>query len=297
MPELPEVETVRKGLSESVLGAQIESARIRHSRVIRRHDAGRQDFINCVTGTEISNVHRRGKFLWLELAFDEQPDFALVAHLGMSGQFRLSTKQRVVDRHARATFRLADGRTLVFRDQRTFGWLLAVDWDGAEVPEPVRHIALDPFDPSYRRDQVAVAMARSNSGIKRLLLSQHLVSGVGNIYADEALWRAGIHPDTSGRVLAVQGCTQVLEEATSVMTAALEAGGTSFDPLYVSVNGESGWFDRSLDAYGREGLPCRRCGQAIVRERFTNRSSHRCPSCQPPPFEHEAFQVRDEVAQ
>ena len=284
MPELPEVETVRRGLSDSVVGARIESARVRHPRAIRRHELGRRDFVDRVAGYEILAVRRRGKFLWWQLAARDQPQLALIAHLGMSGQFRLTDKQRVVDRHARATFRLADTRTVVFRDQRTFGWLRVDDWDGDGVPEPVRHIGLDPFDPAYDQKQVANGMARSESGIKRLLLSQNLVSGVGNIYADEALWRAQVHPETAGSSLAEEGCSRVLDQVTAVMSAALDAGGTSFDPLYVSVNGESGWFDRSLDAYGREGLPCRRCGHAILRERFTNRSSHRCPECQPAPF-------------
>ncbi len=283
MPELPEVETVRRGLATAVLAAEIVSVQVRHPRVVRRQPGGAGHFTGALVGSQITAVRRRGKFLWLELSDGGSDGAALVAHLGMSGQFRITTKQRIHDQHARAALRLADGRTLLFRDQRTFGWLLISDIGTAGVPAAVEHIGRDPFDPDYDLDAVAARLASSNSGIKRQLLGQTVVSGVGNIYADEALWRAQVYPETPGAALGQPGCAEVLAQAQSVMSAALAAGGTSFDPLYVAVNGESGWFERSLDVYGREGEPCRRCGAAILRERFTNRSSHRCPNCQAPP--------------
>lgn len=284
MPELPEVETVRRGLASAVLAADIVSAQVRHRRVVRRQPGGARHFTSALAGSRITSVQRRGKYLWLELADGGCDGAALVAHLGMSGQFRVTEKQRIHDNHARAALRLADGRTLLFRDQRTFGWLLLSDIGTIGVPEAVAHIGRDPFDPEYDLAAVAARLAASNSGIKRQLLGQTVVSGVGNIYADEALWRAGVYPETPGAVLGEQGCAEVLTQAQAVMAAALAAGGTSFDPLYVAVNGESGWFERSLDVYGREGEPCRRCGAPILRERFTNRSSHRCPNCQAPPL-------------
>lgn len=282
MPELPEVETVRRGLAEAVTGSQIVGLRVRHPRAVRRQPGGAREFVARCTGRGIAAVNRRGKYLWLTLRESDGADGALVAHLGMSGQFRISDRKRVVDPHVRVVLRLADGRALLFRDQRTFGWVLAADTDDEGTPDPVAHIALDPFDPGYDARSAAARMAASQSGIKRLLLAQTMVSGVGNIYADEALWRAAVHPDTSGRQLEESGCLVVLQHAAAVMSDALAAGGTSFDPLYVAVNGESGWFSRSLDAYGRAGEACRRCGAIIIRERFTNRSSHRCPECQPP---------------
>ena len=121
------------------------------------------------------------------------------------------------------------------------------------------------------------------SGIKRVLLNQEIVSGIGNIYADEALWRARLHCEAPANGLSKAKVAELLQAARDVMTAALAVGGTSFDSLYVNVNGASGYFDRSLAAYGREGLPCLRCGRAMVREPFMNRSSFRCPSCQRPP--------------
>ncbi len=284
MPELPEVETVRRGLAAALDAATIRTARVRHRRAVRRQPGGTKEFTGLISGRPIRAVRRRGKYLWLDLGPGDA-GLALVAHLGMSGQFRMSDKTRVVDRHARVTLSLADGRTCVFRDQRTFGWLLVARYAADGTPVPVAHVGRDPFDPRYDPAGVAQRLAGSASGIKRLLLAQTMVSGIGNIYADESLWRASVHPDTPGYALGVAGCAAVLDQAREVMGEALEAGGTSFDPLYVAVNGESGWFARSLDVYGRAGQPCRRCGAAIVRERFTNRSSHRCPACQPPPLE------------
>jgi len=151
------------------------------------------------------------------------------------------------------------------------------------VPTSITHIALDPLDPNFDDRATARAIRRKDTEIKRVLLDQSVVSGIGNIYADEALWRSrlnGRRPTsrlTNGQVI------ELLDHARDVMTSALDQGGTSFDSLYVNVNGESGYFERSLDAYGREGEPCRRCGAPIRREAFMNRSSFRCPRCQPAP--------------
>jgi formamidopyrimidine-DNA glycosylase len=277
MPELPEVETVRRGLQDHLVGRRLEAVTALHPRVVRRQSGGAAEFVARTLGRRVTAVRRRGKYLWLVL---DDGDEAIVAHLGMSGQFRHMAAAPTTDAHLRVLWTLDDGSVLAFRDQRTFGWVLA-DRVGPEgVPRVVAHIAADPFEPGYDPAAVISAIRRSRSGIKRILLAQTVVSGVGNIYADEALWRAGVHPEHPGDRLSRRRAGAVLEAAREVMAAALAAGGTSFDPLYVAVNGESGWFDRSLSVYGREGLPCPRCGRPIVRERFTNRSSHRCPHCQ-----------------
>lgn len=275
MPELPEVETVRRGLVQRVQGRTLTTADIEHPRTSRRQPGGPEEFRERVAGRTVTAVGRRGKYLWLEL--DGGPE-VVAAHLGMSGQFRVVDGVEP-DPHRRAQWRLDDGRTLVYRDQRTFGWLLA-DELVDDVPHAAAHIARDPFDPAYDPGAAAGALRRSSAGVKRVLLAQTVVSGVGNIYADEALWRVRLHPETPARRLSAARARDLLGAATDVMTEALAAGGTSFDPLYVSVNGDSGWFDRSLAVYGREGEPCDRCGAPIVREQFTNRSSHRCPRCQ-----------------
>jgi len=160
---------------------------------------------------------------------------------------------------------------------------LSVSAGGAGLPPEIAHIARDPLDEQFDLDDVVRRVRRRTSGIKRLLLDQNLVSGVGNIYADEALWRARLHGERPGERLTGPQVRELLGHVRDVMTDALAQGGTSFDALYVNVNGESGYFDRSLHAYGREGEPCDRCGTAIRRVAFMNRSSYFCPRCQPVP--------------
>jgi formamidopyrimidine-DNA glycosylase len=280
MPELPEVEIVRRGLDAHVTGRTITAVRVHHPRAVRRHEAGPADLTGRLLGSSITGTGRRGKFLWLLLDGGD----ALVVHLGMSGQMLLGEVART--EHLRIATLLDDGTALSFVDQRTFGgWMLAelVTVDGSEVPEPVAHIARDPLDPLFDRDAVVNVLRRKHSEIKRQLLDQTVVSGIGNIYADESLWRAKVNGARLADALSRQKLAAVLDRATDVMRDALGQGGTSFDSLYVNVNGESGYFDRSLDAYGREGEPCRRCGTLIRREKFMNRSSYYCPKCQPRP--------------
>lgn len=280
MPELPEVETVRRGLEPVVVGRRVLRVSVLSHRPLRRQAEGERAFSDWLTGARITSVQRRGKYLWWWLADTQRP--ALVAHLGMSGQFRTGTSQDGFGPHERVRFELDDGAVLSFVDQRTFGWVLA-DTAVGDVPASVEHIARDPFDERFDLRGAAARMRSRRTGVKRALLDQTLVSGIGNIYADEALWRAKMHPSHATDSLSRSAATAVLGAAAEVMAAALQAGGTSFDPLYVHVNGESGWFSRDLAVYGREGEPCRRCGRAILREAFANRSSYRCPGCQPLP--------------
>jgi formamidopyrimidine-DNA glycosylase len=300
MPELPEVEVVRRGLQAHVVGKTITAVRVHHPRAVRRHDAGPADLTARLLGARITGTDRRGKYLWLLLETQDQArgqgsDTALVVHLGMSGQMLLGggTPSRGAARgtvpradHVRISALLDDGTVLSFADQRTFGgWLLAdlVTVDGSVVPVPVAHLARDPLDPRFDADAVVKVLRRKHSELKRQLLDQQVVSGIGNIYADEALWRAKVHGARIAATLSRRQLAAVLDAAADVMRDALAKGGTSFDSLYVNVNGESGYFDRSLDAYGREGESCRRCGAVMRREKFMNRSSFYCPRCQPPP--------------
>lgn len=291
MPELPEVEVVRRGLQAHVVGKTITAVRVHHPRAVRRHEAGPADLTARLLDARITGTDRRGKYLWLLL----DADTALVVHLGMSGQMLLGagTPSREAARgkvpraeHVRISALLDDGTVLSFADQRTFGgWMLAdlVEVDGSVVPEPVAHLARDPLDPRYDVDAVVKVLRGKHSELKRQLLDQQVVSGIGNIYADEALWRAKVNGFRLAATLTRRQLTAVLDAAADVMRDALAQGGTSFDSLYVNVNGESGYFDRSLDAYGREGESCRRCGAVIRREKFMNRSSFYCPKCQPRP--------------
>lgn len=279
MPELPEVETVRQGLATWVVGREIAAVEVRHPRTVRRHLPGPDHFAATLTGRRLLAVRRRGKFLWLPLDSGD----ALLAHLGMSGQLLLRPAAAPDETHLRVRFRFADdGPQLRFVDQRTFGGL-AVSLNGAELPPEIAHIARDPLEDGFDEPTFVAALRRRRVGVKTALLDQSLISGVGNIYADEALWRARLHGQRRCDSLTAAAAHRLLGHVRDVLTEAIKAGGTSFDALYVNVNGESGWFDRSLDVYGREGLPCRRCGTAIRREPFANRSSYSCPRCQPRP--------------
>jgi formamidopyrimidine-DNA glycosylase len=277
VPELPEVETVRDGLERHVVGRTIHAVAVLHPRAVRRDHRGPAGFAAALTGRRVVAARRRGKYLWLPLDSGD----ALLGHLGMSGQLLVQQPGHPDERHLRVRFDLGDLQ-LRFVDQRMFGGL-SLSEGGAELPPEIAHIARDPFDPEFDDDLFVARVRRRTAGVKRLLLDQTLVSGVGNIYADEALWHARIHGDRPGERLRPTDVRRVLAQARAVMGAALVQGGTSFDALYVNVNGESGYFDRSLHAYGRAGEACDRCGTPIRRVEFMNRSSFFCPRCQPVP--------------
>ncbi|HJR37673.1 MAG TPA: bifunctional DNA-formamidopyrimidine glycosylase/DNA-(apurinic or apyrimidinic site) lyase [Nocardioidaceae bacterium] len=278
MPELPEVEVVRVGLETHVVGRTITAVDVLHPRPVRRHPAGPTDFAAALAGRRITAARRRGKYLWLPLDTGD----AILAHLGMSGQMLVQPADAPAERHLRVRFALDGPHQLRFVDQRMFGGL-AISTGGAELPPEIAHIARDPMDPAFDDEAFLTRLRKRTAGVKRLLLDQTLVSGIGNIYADEALWLARLHGDRPGHRLRRTDAVNLLAGVRTVMAAALAQGGTSFDALYVNVNGESGYFDRSLEAYGRAGEPCSRCGTPISRVAFMNRSSFFCPTCQPPP--------------
>jgi len=279
VPELPEVEVVRRGLAAGITGRRITAVEVLHPRPVRRHLPGADDFAASLAGRTFAEPRRRGKYLWLPLTDGD----AVLAHLGMSGQFRLDPADAPLVPNTRVLFRFADGDPeLRFVDQRMFGGL-SLSPGGAELPAEVAHIGRDPFDPEFDLAAAVARLRAKRTGIKRALLDQQLVSGIGNIYADEALWAARLHYAWPTQALTRARATAVLTAATEVMRSALGHGGTSFDSLYVNVNGSSGYFDRSLAVYGQEGRPCPRCGTPIRREPFMNRSSFRCPRCQRAP--------------
>jgi formamidopyrimidine-DNA glycosylase len=291
VPELPEVETVRDGLQRWVAGRTIAAVEVRHPRAVRRHLAGGDDLAARLTGLRIEAASRRGKYLWLPLAGPHgSTGDSLIAHLGMSGQLLVRAPDAPDEKHLHVRITFTDGeRELRFVDQRTFGGVLldrlvpTADRPDEYVPGQIAHIARDPIDPHFDDALFSVRLRRRGSEVKRALLDQSLLSGIGNIYADESLWRARLHGERRCAALPRAAVTELLAEVRGVLSDALRAGGTSFDALYVNVNGESGYFDRSLAVYGQEGRPCPRCGTPIRRTAFMNRSSFFCPSCQRAP--------------
>ncbi|CAN7306834.1 bifunctional DNA-formamidopyrimidine glycosylase/DNA-(apurinic or apyrimidinic site) lyase [Microbacterium sp. LjRoot45] len=305
MPELPEVEVVRAGLEPAVTGALVLGADVRDIRALTRHPGDAASFERAVVGRRFAAAARRGKFLWLPFqragaARDEDsvlPADAVVAHLGMSGQLLLRAVDAPPERHERIRIHLTHPEhgelAVVFADQRTFGSLAVDDliptpdgapggWgaSAAQVPTQVAHIARDPLDPAFSESSFRARLGRTESAIKRVLLDQTVASGIGNIYADESLWSARIHPETPASSLSTRAVNRLLHDVRIVLERALAEGGTSFDAQYVNVNGQAGYFAHSLRAYGRTGEPCPRCGRPIVRVSFTNRSSHYCAHCQ-----------------
>ena len=290
MPELPEVEVVRLGLQPAVTGATVTAVEVFDERSLRRHDGPAEDFIDRLTGARFRGASRRGKFLWLPLdGASDAPIEALVTHLGMSGQVLLRAPD-VDDARTRIRLTLehpAHGPIrLNFVDQRIFGSMTldslvpTADHPDERVPRQVQHIARDPLDPHFDDRAYLRRLAGKNTTVKRALLDQTLISGIGNIYADEALWAARVHYDQPTATLSRPKSTRLLAEVRHVLHKALAEGGTSFDAQYKNVNGQSGYFEHSLNAYGRQGEPCPRCGRPIVREQFMNRGSHFCPFCQ-----------------
>lgn len=295
MPELPEVETVRAGIADHAGGYLITGVHVSAPRVIRTQAGGAAGLAGLLEGRTIAGAHRRGKFMWLRLKDGDEPeDHALMIHLGMSGQVLIKEPNSQPHRHLRVRLDLlgpaGEKREMWYVDQRMFGYLatapLADDPHGSElIPSPMAHIGPDLLEAalapgSPHRTALSRRIRRSNRGIKTILLDQEFISGIGNIYADETLWRTRLHYARPASRLTAGKVEEVLGAATDVLQEALAAGGTSFDELYVDVEGEQGYFERSLAAYGREGEPCHRCGRIIVRENFQNRSSFRCPSCQ-----------------
>jgi len=318
MPELPEVEVVRRGLARWVRGRTITGVDVLDARSIRRHALGTEDFIGNLEHATVLDVVRRGKFLWMPLAMSESPDpgteinredlpkVALMAHLGMSGQLLMQDPDVADEKHLKVRIRLssADGmpEQLRFVDQRIFGGLFVTslvptldrgpgglgETPLPEIAEEASHIARDPLDPFFSFDAFYRKVRGRKTGLKRALLDQSVISGIGNIYADEALWRARLHYARATDTLRRADAERLIEAVKDVMNAALDAGGTSFDSLYVNVNGDSGYFARSLNAYGRAGELCSRCEarglrSIMKREQFMNRSSYTCPVCQPRP--------------
>lgn len=335
MPELPEVEVVRRGIATWAAGRQVRDVVVHDHRSLRRYAEGATHFIQQLTGMTLATPQRRGKFLWIPLhhqgsqpgqpagensqAAEDQPSQALVIHLGMSGQVLMQPACAELEKHLKVTVQLAEQQPgpasdqpqttglsapdqLRFVDQRIFGGMQLSELvpagglptrtpspqqprlhSSGQVPAVATHIAPDPLEPVVTAESFFTALRRRRTGLKRALLDQSMISGVGNIYADEALWLAKLHYARRTETITRAQASRLLAATEQVMAAALEAGGTSFDALYVNVNGESGYFERSLQVYGQDGRECTACAASIRRDKFMGRSSYWCPRCQPRP--------------
>lgn len=285
MPELPEVETVRRGLEHLIGGFQINDIQIYDRRSLKRNVGNEVEFKKELIGLRLEQFERRGKFLWIPLSQDR----SLVTHLGMSGQILVRNPAQPLDKFERIRISVQKARkNLEFRfvDQRLFGGIYLDDLvqtnSYGTIPKSVMHIAPDPLESIFDIERVARVFAGRIAGIKSLIMNQQILSGIGNIYADETLWLSRIHYLTPGASLEKNKIKRVIQVAQEVLSEAVNQGGTSFDQQYKNVNGESGTFSQSLNAYGRTGLPCPRCGTNIKRDAWSNRGSHFCPRCQKP---------------
>ena len=277
MPELPEVEMTRRHLDEAIKGRRLTRVRTTHARTARHNAGGPNEIDERLEGRTVLRVGRKGKFLAAPLD-DGQ---TLVAHLGMSGRFTIGDPSEVEPAHTHFRARLDDGREVRFIDPRTFGFVAVVNSDEMEG-SGLSRVGPDAWDTTPSVEDLAAALARRTAPIKALLLDQVILSGLGNIYADEALHMAGIHPLQPGGGLSEAELKRLLEATRMVLGDAIDNGGTSLDDMtYLLPDGRAGENLERLRVYGRTDLPCPRCGTPIQRIVIRARSSHYCPNCQP----------------
>jgi formamidopyrimidine-DNA glycosylase len=272
MPELPEVETVAQGLRASLVGCTIMGVEVRWARSVIPPDP--DAFARQLTGRTVTGVERRGKWVVIELSGDG----ALLVHLRMTGQLVLEPAGSPDDRHVRVLFALDDGGRLRFSDMRKFGRLWLVD----DPVEALGGLGPEPLAEGFTAVRLGEMLAQRRGRIKPLLLNQRFLAGLGNIYADEALWRARVHPLRRADTLTRAEVDRLHEAIRSVLRAAIAGGGTTLrDAAYQQADGRAGEFAERLAAYGRVGEPCPRCGAVIERIRVSQRSTHYCARCQP----------------
>ena len=277
MPELPEAETIRRQLEREVLGRRITAARALTPRSVRRHRSCR-DFAACVAGRKVTAVGRRGKAVILTL----DDSRTLIIRLGMTGVIRVTPASEPRTKHTHVILSLDDGRDLRFEDVRKFGEAhvtIGTAWE--QIPD-LAHYGPEPLSPQFTRAYLRAGLRRRPGKIKLALMDQKFIAGLGNIYTDEALWRARVHPMRPGNSLTPPEVARLHRAIRAVLREAIARGGTSAkDETYRDVYGRPGYFRLDLAVYQRSGEPCPRCGAAIKRLPLGGRSTHFCPTCQP----------------
>ncbi|CAM4320854.1 DNA-formamidopyrimidine glycosylase [Paenibacillus tarimensis] len=274
MPELPEVETVRRTLIELVAGRTIERVTVTLPRIIQR-PAEPEQFADMLAGRRIETVERRGKFL--RIVLDE---LVLVSHLRMEGRYGLYKSDEPVEKHTHVIFHFTDGTELRYKDVRQFGTMhIFLPGEEFQYP-PLNKLGIEPLDGVFTPESLRSALGRRTTKIKPLLLNQQYIVGLGNIYVDEALFAAGIHPERTADTLKKDEWIRLHTAIVETLGRAVEAGGSSIKS-YVNGQGEMGLFQYSLQVYGREQEPCRRCGSVISKSVVGGRGTHVCIQCQP----------------
>lgn len=293
MPELPEVETVRRGLERTVVGRRIARVEVGRERTVRR--TSRDAVVNGLTGATVLAAQRRGKYLLAPLDTGD----TLMVHLRMTGQLLLSGPGATRPPHTHVVMHLAaepasgrdgadpsvghDAAELWFVDPRTFGEVVVFDPEHADVEMPeLSALGLDPLADQWGPDELGVLLRRRTTHLKPLLLDQHVIAGIGNIYADEILHAAHLHPDLPGTALSRRDVVRIYDEMQRILTASVRAGGSTLrDAQYVDLMGEGGSYQDDHRVYGRAGERCTTCGRGFVRRLVhSGRSTHYCPVCQ-----------------
>ncbi|MED4599167.1 DNA-formamidopyrimidine glycosylase [Paenibacillus validus] len=274
MPELPEVETVRRTLQQLVVGKTVERVTVRLPRIVQ-HPDDIEIFAALLVGETIRSVERRGKFL--RFIFDH---YTLVSHLRMEGRYGVYRSDEPLEPHTHVVFHFTDGSELRYKDVRQFGTMhiFAKDQDLQEAP--LRKLGLEPLDEAFTLKAMTDRLAKRTTKIKPLLLNQEYIVGIGNIYVDESLFRAGIHPEREANSLSASEWAKLHEAIVSTLRDAVAAGGSSIKS-FVNGQGEIGMFQHQFNIYGRQGEPCPTCGQHIEKKVVAGRGTHYCPKCQP----------------
>ncbi len=276
MPELPEVETIRRGLEREAVGKRFKSVEVHGTRTVRRQS--KKEFIERLTGAKVKSVKRRGKYLLIDLDSSD----LLVIHLRMSGQLRKAVPKDPVEKHTHVVLTFTQGGQLRFVDPRTFGemFLTRPDVMADEVPE-LAELGMDPVIDPIPWVKFGTELVRRTTKLKQLLMDQSFIAGIGNIYSDEILWEAGLRHDRTPRSLSNMEMRRLHRAIVEILHEAVKyRGSTLADRQYVDLAGKPGDFAQFHQAYDREGKPCRRCRSVIVREKVAGRSSFYCPNCQ-----------------
>ncbi|AXI09661.1 DNA-formamidopyrimidine glycosylase [Oceanobacillus sp. 143] len=273
MPELPEVETIKNTLKSFVIGKTIENITVNWSKIIKEPD-DIDRFKQLLIGETIRDMTRRGKFLLFH--FDH---YVLVSHLRMEGKYSVNRADEPVKKHTHVIFSFTNGEELRYNDVRKFGTMHVFPKNEELLHNPLKKLGPEPFDAAFTFDYFSEKLWKTERVIKQVLLDQTIVTGLGNIYVDETLFKAGVHPLKPANKLTDNEIKQIQAAAIETLSDAVKQGGTTIRS-YVNGNGEMGMFQQELFVYGQEGTACKHCGDEIVKSKVGGRGTHICPSCQ-----------------